>query len=80
MRKRATVKAVWDSDLQTLLRSLGILEGLLDGDFRCHICQRAIDLDNLGALFREGSNIRVTCDDTACIRAVTIAEVIPPGG
>jgi len=80
MRKRATVRAVWDSDLETLLNSLGILDRLLAGDFRCAICDQPVELENLGALVSSEGALRVTCDSTACIRAATAPEVVPSDG
>ena len=80
MRKRATVRAVWDSDLDSLLKSLGLLDSLLAGGGRCAKCQRAVGLENLGALFFEGAQWHVTCDDTPCVRSATAAEAAPTNG
>jgi len=80
MRKRATVRAVWDSDLQELLKSLGLFESLSARQLQCARCQREIDLANLGALFSDGHDLRVTCDDATCVRAATAQEVTSAGG
>lgn len=80
MRKRASIKAVWDSDLVSLLQSAGILDRLLDGDVRCVVCHKEVDLDNLGALLSDGHEIMVSCDDTQCVREATTREVVPAGG
>ena len=74
MRSRATVKAVWDNDLETLLGSLGILPDLLAGEMKCAICSNVVTLDNLGTIFSNQGKILVTCDNTVCVHAVTSTE------
>lgn len=69
--KRLPVKAVWDSDLRTLLDSLGMLEDLIEGNLLCAKCGTPVDFDNLGALFQYEGDIGVSCDESACVRAVT---------
>jgi hypothetical protein len=80
VRRRANVKAVWDSDLVGFLKSAGLLDTLAAGDLRCAVCQRQVDLDNFGALFPEGDDVRVACDDARCVRAVTVGRVAGAGG
>lgn len=75
MRKRLDVKAVWDSDLEVLLKNLGILEQLLLGEENCSVCGRTVDLENLGAIIPRGDQPAVTCDDASCVRVVTSPEV-----
>jgi hypothetical protein len=74
MRKRLPVKAVWDADLQGLLKNLGVLESLVVGEFTCAVCGRAVDLDNLGAIALRGEEVKVSCVEASCIRAVSSGE------
>ena len=74
MRSRQKVKAVWDSDLETLLGSLDILDSLIARELACKICGRSIDIDNLGSVFSDDQGLQVTCDDMICVRAVTLGE------
>ena len=78
MRKRIEVKAVWDSQLQSLLENLGILEPLLLGKLKCARCGRTVDLDNLGAIIPQKDEVIVVCDDTPCVHSVTRSEVLLP--
>jgi len=71
MRKRVELQAVWDSDLRTLLESVGIFEELLTGSLSCAVCGRSVDLDNLGAVIPTRDTARVVCDCARCIRSVT---------
>lgn len=80
MRRRANVKAVWDSDLVRLLKSVGLFDTLAAGDLRCAICGRQVDLDNFGALFSDSDDVRAACDDLRCVRAVTVARVAGTDG
>ena len=77
MRKRIEVKAVWNTELEPLLSSLGILEPLLSGELTCANCSRIIDLDNLGAIIPQQDKIVLACDYTPCIYALATPEVPP---
>lgn len=74
MRKRVRLKAVWDSDLQPLLKNLGVLEPLIAGEFPCAVCGRSVDIDNLGAVVLQGQTVKVTCVEASCIRGVSSGE------
>ncbi len=71
MRKVATVKAIYDSDLDQLLTNLGMLDKLIAGELRCAVCGCQVDLDNLGTIFPNGDELRVSCDNPRCVRIIT---------
>ncbi len=75
MRKVATVKAIYDSDLKQLLQNLGILDKLIAGELSCAVCGCLVDLDNLGTIFPLGNDVGVSCDSSRCIRVVTTTGV-----
>ena len=79
MRKSKNIKAVWDSDLETLLGNLEIWEPLLLGELVCQICGRTVDLENLGTIIPATERADVTCDDARCVHAVTNREVMSAG-
>ena len=51
-RAASVVKAIHDSDLERVLRRLGLYEKLARGELKCAICGRPLTLDNLGGLYR----------------------------
>jgi len=61
------VKAIHDSDLEKVLKKLGIYEKLVNGKYRCHICGVALSLDNLGGLYKENGEIRLVCNKIECL-------------
>ena len=71
MRKRCEVKAIYDQDLERMLGNLGILDKLIEGELSCAVCGCQVDMDNLGAIFPEGDEIGVSCDNDRCIRIIT---------
>jgi len=71
MRKKIEVKAVYDQDLEQVLKQLGIFDKLIAGEVNCAVCKSHVDLDNLGAIFPRGEDIKVSCDNDKCIRIVT---------
>ncbi|MBZ9572287.1 hypothetical protein KJA15_03080 [Patescibacteria group bacterium] len=68
--KKTKVKAVHESDLLKLLSSLGVLEQLKDGDYRCLNCSTVIDLDNLGAILVKDGKIKIICSNPNCITGI----------
>jgi len=79
MRKRVEVKAVYDQDLEQVLANLGILDKLISGELSCAVCGCQVDLDNLGAIFPDGDEVGVSCDNDRCIRIITTRGVVSPG-
>ena len=71
MRKRVEVKAIYDKDLEQVLANLGVLDKIIAGEINCAVCGCQVDLDNLGSVFPEGNEIRVTCDNNRCVRTIT---------
>ena len=80
MREKIEVKAVYDQDLKQVLEQLGILDKLITGEVNCAICNTLVDLDNLGAIFPQGEEISISCDNEKCIRIVTKEEVHTSSG
>lgn len=71
MRKRVEVKAIYDQHLEQVLANLGILDKLIAGELNCAVCSCQVDLDNLGAIFPDGDEVGVSCDNDRCIRTIT---------
>ena len=80
MRPRATVKAVWDSDVSKLLDGLDLLEPIEHGAIHCAFCEREVTVDNLGAVFGRNGAVLISCEDGACVRRATSDEVMSAGG
>ena len=80
MRKRVEMKAVYEQDLEHVLTNLGILDKLIEGELSCAICGTQVGLDNLGAIFPDGNEIGVCCDNDRCIRVITTRGVATPSG
>jgi len=78
MRKRIEVKAVYDQDLEQVLKNLGILDKLVAGELNCVVCGCEVDLDNLGAIFPEDNEVGVSCDNNRCVRIITTRGVVAP--
>ncbi len=68
------VKAIHDTDLERVLRKLGLYERLVRGELRCAICDRPLTLENLGGLYRENGEVKLVCNNIKCL--VEAAEKI----
>jgi len=68
MRNRVMITAIHDSDLLKVLKRLGLYEGVAEGRFRCFVCGRRIDLENLGGLFKSrDGEIHFVCNNVKCL-------------
>jgi len=66
------IKAIHDSDLERVLKKLGLYEKLIKGEFRCAVCGRSLMFENLGGLYRENSGVKLVCNKVECL--VEVAE------
>ncbi len=66
-RAVSIVKAIHDSDLERVLRKLGLYEKLVRGEFRCAVCGRPLTLENLGGLYRENGEVKLVCNRIECL-------------
>ena len=68
MAKAASiVKAIHDSDLEKVLKKLGLYERLVRGELKCAICGRPLTLENLGGLYRENGEVKLVCNRIECL-------------
>lgn len=68
--KRTRVSTVYESDLLKLLNSLGILDQVKDGGYRCLKCGTVIDLDNLEIILLKDKKIQIICSDPNCFTKI----------
>jgi len=67
-RNRVMITAIHDSDLLKVLKRLGLYEGVVEGRFRCFVCGRRIDFENLGGLFKSrDGEIHFVCNNAKCL-------------
>lgn len=61
------VLAVYDDDLDEVLNSLGLYEGINSGKYRCSSCGCTITRENLGMIQNDNNAIKVFCLSTGCV-------------
>jgi len=68
LKKVVKIRAVHDSDLLMVLRRLGLYEDIAKGRFRCFVCGRQINLENLGGMFKSrDGGIHFVCNNAKCL-------------
>jgi len=65
--KRQNIRAVHDQDLEELLSSIGVLEEMKKGAYKCDVCGDSITLDNLGAIYPTHDEIHFVCEKGICL-------------
>lgn len=70
--KDDSLKAVYSSDLDSVLENLGLAEKFINGCIICRYCQRTITKENLYALMPVNSAIDFCCNQPKCI--LSLAE------
>ena len=61
MTMRKSIVALYGSDFEETLNSLGVLDKIRDGIIKCNECGKVITLDNLGSIKREGGALVICC-------------------
>jgi len=65
--QKETITAVHDADLEKYLSSLGILDSVTTGAYRCAVCGNSVGLTNVGAIFPRDNKIEIVCDSPYCV-------------
>ena len=66
------IRAVHDNEINGLLSSLGILDEVEKGEYRCARCGTFITIENLGAIYPEGETINFVCERLSCLGKVNL--------
>jgi len=66
-KQRDTIHAVYDEELESLLKSLGLFHDFTEGKLRCSICHDVITWDNLNAFYPDSGAVKVTCTRPECM-------------
>ncbi len=64
--KNSTMKMVHDDDLENLLKSLDVYNGVISGEFHCLYCGKTITIDNLSSIVPFEQRVEFTCDANDC--------------
>jgi len=63
---KVTIKAVYDTELNSFLEKLGLLEEMKNGQLRCSVCNRVLTFDNFGGVYNENGQLKCFCQQTEC--------------
>ena len=69
--ERKKIKAVHDFDLLKLLGTLNISKDVKKKNKKCKFCRGIVTIKNIYALFPESGDIKIVCDKTECIKALS---------
>jgi len=70
MKKRITITAVHERELERVLKRLGLLKKVERGEIRCPFCGRILTVNSIGAI-APLDGVKLVCDNPKCIyRAV----------
>ena len=65
--KKQKVNFVYDSDLETLLKSLEVKNRVDSGKVKCFTCKETITFENIGAIIKINGQIEFICQNPVCI-------------
>ena len=64
--KDNSIKAVYDGDLERLLQSLGVYDGVIQRAYKCIYCGTTISMDNIDGIIPKNNEIAFSCNTPAC--------------
>jgi len=62
-----TMRAVHSDDITSLLTSLGILDGVNSGEFKCSVCGEPVTVESISCIYPENDQVMLLCDKTNCV-------------
>lgn len=60
------VRAVYERDVKSFLKRLGLIEEVENGDISCHFCGGTITVESFGGILRKDGELRFFCDRIEC--------------
>jgi len=66
MSERYEVTAVHEKNLEEVLKGLGLLDSVKNGNVVCKFCEKRITLDNLNCIYPKDNGIIFCCDNLSC--------------
>lgn len=66
LMKDNSIKAVYDADLELLLKRLAMYEPVTTGQCHCMFCQATITLATIDGIIPNGNEISFSCTSPAC--------------
>lgn len=67
MSKSQKVHAIFDDDLEVLLRKLGIYQQISEGKFKCFLCKEKVTLQNIQYVFSKKHRAAIICNKKECL-------------
>lgn len=67
-RKKVEMNAVYNSDIEGLLRSLEVLDEVTEGKRDCDKCGEQLTLDSIGSIYGEDGDVKLTCKKLKCLK------------
>jgi hypothetical protein len=61
------LKAVYEDDLAGYLKSIGIYDAVMQGEYRCKYCGNVITMENLEVIIPDASGTQIVCNNKNCI-------------
>lgn len=68
------LNAVYEKDLDNLLRKMGIKEDFDAGKIKCKFCKETISKENLHSILPQASAFNLICDKPECV--IALAEYL----
>lgn len=66
LMKDNSIKAVYDADLEMLLKKLEVFDSVIAGKCHCIFCGRTITLENLDSIIPQEQTIAFSCSQIDC--------------
>jgi len=66
MKSKQKIEAVYESDLEKVLKDLELYDDIVGAKIKCAYCNNPITLDNLLCVFVEKGKLKVSCSRVPC--------------
>lgn len=70
MMETKKIKAVFEPELEKVLRQLGLWDKLQQNELKCSLCGDPVTLDNLQYIFPHNKRVLVGCNKPVCVEKI----------
>lgn len=69
-KRKSEIKAVSNKEIESYLKSLGLLDSISSGKKRCSSCGDILDIDSVQAIIPKENEIKILCNKSSCVKKI----------
>ena len=64
------MRAIHSKDMEQYLKSLGVLDNVKAGKYKCEFCNNQITISGISCIYPENKQVKFCCNNAQCYEAI----------